>query len=64
MMETIIYPGMNDEDLESLKETLEKRGIEHSVSPAGYSDRYLSMVSMDGEFYHNGATLLRHLDNL
>lgn len=64
MAEAIIYPGMNDEDLESLKETLEKREIEYSVSPTGISEGYCSMVVIDGHFYHNSATLLRHLDNI
>lgn len=60
----MIYPGMNAEDLESLKETLGKRSIAYSVSPTGISGEYGSMVVIDGKFYHNSPTLIRHLDRL
>lgn len=64
MAEAEIYPGINKEDLESLEEMLKGRGIEYSISPNTTSGGYRSMVSIDGEVYHNSATLLRHLDKI
>ncbi len=64
MPEAIIYPGINNEYLESLKGTLERRGIEYSISPTGSSGEYRSTVSIGGDLYHNSATLLKRLDSL
>lgn len=62
MAEAIIYPGMNNEDLESLQETLGRKSIKYSISPAGNSGEYRSMIEIYGEMFHNSPTLLRYLN--
>ena len=64
MVKAEIYPGISDENLESLKGTLEGRGIEYSISPNTTSGGWRSMVSIDGEYYYDSPTLIRHLDDL
>ncbi|MBI4116424.1 hypothetical protein HY449_01630 [Candidatus Pacearchaeota archaeon] len=61
MAEAIIYPGISDEDLKSLEDTLKKRDVEYAISPNESSGGWHSVVSIYGEVYHNSPTLLKRL---